>query len=347
MARTEYAELEIRTWEEALADALEDLESPPSALRAWSAVGMIRCFKELRTPGELRRKEPVLRGCGELATRNPEVIVSRAVESEGEAAEERRRDLWFRWSADAAGLSAMKQAVTELGFPLELANPLEKARETLHQWERAIRCRWHELAPYGLDLAASQVGSWREAGGFADASLFLELLDYSRADATAPGTYRVCPWGFGEGDASDHAFLAEPESEFANHLGACVLCRERVRACRAGESEAGVEGGRIIPLRRVVRLAAGSGDKPWRVEVVVADLGWIKVWLNPDGVLGLTAGQFDRIGSVHARGVEMQRLEEQKAFVLELPGVSREEIWQTDIRVLLTDGGEPIVLRNM
>lgn len=360
MARTEptddYAALEIRTWEEALADALETLDSPPSALRAFSAVAMLGCFKEQEAPETLRSEAVILAACEELDHRDPETTVARAVESEaGELAEERKADVWYRWSADAAAFSAMKRVAAVLGLPFALLRPLERAQRVVRGWERAIRCRWHELAPYGIDLARAQLSAWREGGDFFDATLFDELAEFARS----PADFRVCAYGFGDRDAADHAFLAEDSSEFGRHLSICPVCEERVsefasqaRAVDVVEPADATGAGpgevawRVIWFERPTLLAAASGSEVRSAAVETPSVGEVRVTLNPAGVLLVQVERPDGLRSVEVGGRTLEWDEELQCYAISSERTEGERLWQADIVIRMVDEKNSVVLRH-
>jgi hypothetical protein len=351
MTRDDFAELEIRTWEDVLAESTHDLSSPGSALRAWSAVGMLSCFKEASPPGELLAIETVLRACKDLEQRDPVAIVTKAIDSDGEIGEERRADLWLTWSADAAAVAAMNRAASLLRYPFVIAGPLSTANSVNELWQRSIRCHWRELAPYGIGLAQANVRNWRDASMSREASLFYEILEYVEAEHVRPGSYTVCAWGFGEQDASDHAFGHSPELDFARHLEACALCSERVR----GLGDSGVDGspaikttrGVVRPFNRDMRLAASSDSGSRVIDKEIEGIGRIRMWLNPDGVLSIVPERFERIRSIEFGGRTMTRDEESKKFELSRPETIEGSVfWQSEIVVEIEGAEQRVILRH-
>lgn len=346
MDPNEYAALERTSWEDALAGALDDLEGAGSARIAFAAAGMIRQLVDRSLPVALVNTEVVRRACDELAAREPERTVARAIDAEGELGEERRQDVWMAWSEDAAAFAALKLGVAGLGYPPPMARALDVAAPTLREWERAIRCRWDELAPYGLGLAEAQVGAWRPGGGASDLRLFHELLDWAEAERASPGSYEVCPFGFGVIDAEDHEVLPEDDSDFGRHVAACAICARRVEAA-AGDG--GVEpetrpGGRVVHLRVARPMAAASAPERWSIEHDDDRLGNLRIWRNEDGVLVVAPERFADVEAVSVSGVVMTRDDVSRHFALG-PESTRVLVSPFEFEIAERSGREPLVLR--
>lgn len=294
----------LRLWKELLATALQGIPQPQHALDAWAAAGTLSDLDDFETPACLLENDVIRNACNAIAQIDADRLVDEAVTVEDTDMQgEFIHELWSEWMANTSALSSLQRSAARRSALVELGDALIPARSAMRNFDRCIRRRWSDLAPFAQGTAEIHFSITRKIGGHLTGTLLDDVLDWS-AD---PKGHPVCPWGFGWVDAEELASTEGSKNEFKSHLKHCPLCEFRLARCLEEERDSQSLSVTIpFPLTLASGMAAAGGSRrPKHENRDVGSIGHVLIRLSPDRILLIRPDRADRVRMIELDGVPM------------------------------------------